>query len=473
MSDQVPSSHARVKHSQEGRQLETVHCKSVEELDAAIRLSGPDALFRGQVRHFERADGTPSLTTSFARHGCIPNLMIKWHHYACQILRKFVQGRTDTPDLATDQAVLQHYGWRSFFLDATGDAKIAAWFASNEYMSSRVVNLVEDCFESPVALVSEMASFERAMGIGHLYVLSRKVIRRSHIGAVHLSEIATNRGRPRYVRQDAYMVGPVDPLGLAAECISCHITAPSDVLAIYAQGLSVETLFPGPSDDPILNELLAMPWEKIGELVDGIGSYGRSLPIPEYNLHVVKHMPASSAMYRPFWLRDVPQDPDDPASISHVLCGGGLYHGSSALTFDLPHFTALLSACDGVLVETQGLVYYGMGSRYGKGVIVMKKGGDVVHVSEIGVEHPGLQIKGIGKFPGVHFRVDECGTWHRLEHPDDCDCGDDHNDHIRLLGRIDAGLSDGSIVKHGASVYVERGVDPRSDASALPREDAL
>jgi hypothetical protein len=232
-------------------------------------------------------------------------------------------------------------------------------------------------------------------------------------------------------------------------------------------------LFPSPSDDPILNELLSMPWEKVGEHVGGIDFFRRSLPLPEYKSHVVKHMPSSSAMYRPFWLKDMPQDPDDPASISHVLCSGGLYYGNSAPNFKLPHLTALLSMSDGVLVEPQGLVYHGMGSLYGKGVIVMKKDGDLVHVSEIGVEHPGLQIQQIGKFPGLHFRVDESGIWHRTKHPEDCDCGEDHNDHIRLLGRVDAGLSDGRFVRHDKMVYVERGVDPSSDTSAIPNETSL
>lgn len=451
--------------------METVHCNSLEELDAAIRALGPDALYRGQVNHFEHQDGSPSLMTTFARHGCIPGLMIKWHHYARQILRRYVRGRTDTPDLPTDQAVLQHYGWRSFFLDATGDARVAAWFASNKYVSSKGVNLVEDCFETPVFLVSEIASFEKSESVGHLYVISRKMLRHARIGAVHLSEIATNRGSPRYVRQNAYMVGPVAPQGLAVDCVTSHIIAPSDVLAAYADGLSSQMLFPDRTDDPVLDELLSMPWEKIGESVGGIDFFRRSLPLPEYSSHVVKHMPSSSSMYRPFWLKDFPQDPHDPASISHVLCSSGLYYGSSAPTFTLPNLTALLSKFDGVLVEPQGLVYHGMGSVYGKGIIVMKKDGNLVHVSELGVEHPGLQIRKIGKFPGMHFRVDESGIWRRTDHPENCDCGDDHSDHISLLGRVDAGLSDGSFHTQDEKVYVEHGVDPRSDTAAILGED--
>ena len=397
--------------------------------------------------------------------------MIRWHHYARQILRIYVKGRTETPDLPTDQAILQHYGWRSFFLDATGNASVAAWFASNEYKTSKVINLVEDCFEDPVSLVSEIASFEESEGVGHLYIISRKMLRQAGIGAVHLSEIATNTGSPRYVRQDAYMVGPVAPEGLTVDCLSYHITAPASVLADYAQGLSTQTLFPGRGDDPILDELLSMPWVKISEFAGGIDFFKRSLPLPEYDTYIVKHMPPSSAMYRPFWLKDFPQDPDDPATITHILCTDGRYHGKSDLTFTLPRLTELLLGFDGFIVEPQSLVYHGMGSLYGKGIIVMKKDTDLVHVSELGVEHPGLQIKRIGKFAGMHFRIDDSGTWHQVDHADNCECGDDHSEHIRLLGRVEAGFSDGSFLKNDARVYAEHGLDPRSDSSAIPLLD--
>jgi hypothetical protein len=111
-----------------------------------------------------------------------------------------------------------------------------------------------------------------------------------------------------------------------------------------------------------------------------------------------------------------------------------------------------------------------MGSLYGKGLIVMKKGDGLVHVSELGVHHPGLQIQEFGKFPGLHYRIEDCGTWHRTNHPEDCDCGGDHNDHILVLGRVNAALSDGLIFKLDERVYTEQGVDPSSDATALPQE---
>jgi hypothetical protein len=450
--------------------VKSVRCESLEELDAVIKEVGPDALYRGQVSHYERKDGVLSLTTSFARHGCIPPLMIKWLHYAHQILMVYVRGRDDTRDMPTDQAILQHYGWRSFFLDATGNARVAAWFASNTYKTRTAINLVEDCFEDPVFLISEVASFEQSESMGHLYVISRKMLRHARINAVHLSEIATNTGSPRYVRQDAYMVGPVAQEGLAADCVTHHITAPSTVLAAYADGLSCQVLFPNRSEDPILDELLSMPWEKADRSAEGIDFFRRSLPLPEYDPPLVKHMPPSAAMYRPFWLKDLSQN---PTSISHVLCSDGLYHGSSTVTFTLPHLTALLSDCDGVHVEPRGLVYHGMAPLYGKGILVMRKDINLVHVSEIGIEHPGLKIGQIGKFPGIHYRVDETCTWHRIEHPENCDCGDSHEDHIALLGRVDTGLVEDRFNRQDENVYAEKGVDLHSDSAITKWDDGL
>lgn len=62
--------------------MQKVHCQTFDELSIAIEAAGPDALYRGQTDNYMRSDGSPSLTTSFARHGCVPDLMLRWYHYA-------------------------------------------------------------------------------------------------------------------------------------------------------------------------------------------------------------------------------------------------------------------------------------------------------------------------------------------------------------------------------------------------------
>ncbi|QTK47156.1 FRG domain-containing protein [Xanthomonas euvesicatoria] len=447
--------------------MRTIHCSTLEELDLAIKAAGPDALFRGQVDHFPRKDGTPSLTTSFARQGCIPDLMIKWHHYARQALSRHVKGWSGAKDMSTDQAILQHYGWRSFYLDATGNPSVACWFASNKFTLKKHIELVEDCFEDPVYLVSDGAIFEKSEGIGNLYIISRKNLRSAGIGAVHLSEIATANGSPRYLRQDAYMVGPIEPEGLASDCLAYHLTAPSSVLSAYAGELSTKDLFPDPNIDPIYAELLAMPWEKIEIQTEGIEAFRRALALPEYDLYVRKHMPASAAMYRHFWLLDLPHDPDDKTSLLHVLCGSAIYHGSSEKPIKLTKITELISKFDGILIELDGLIYFGMQTTYGKGVLAIKREPNLVAVCEIGIEHPGLQIHDCGLFRGIHYHIDAQGSWSRAHHPDDCDCGLEHDESFRLLGRINDAIEEGFITIDSTGAYIQQGIKRASDAVAV------
>ncbi|PNG42057.1 hypothetical protein A1354_26685 [Pseudomonas asplenii] len=451
--------------------MEMQHCETREELKAAINRYGPGVLYRGQTQNYLGSDGLPSLSTSFQRQGCIPDLMIKWTYYAKRALQHLVRGWIETDDTATNQAILQHYGFRSFFLDASGDPRVAAWFASNKFESKIVLNLVEDCFEDPVWLRTRDAWFIPNEDIGHLYLISQKSLRRSGVQAVHLSEIATDQGSPRYVRQDAYMVGPLIQKSLSSDCILCHITAPAKVMRDFADGYSAGWLFPEPSDDPVYSELLAMPWEKMRHVPDDcIEAFRRSLELPEYSGHIEKHMPARSAMYRPFWTRVLPPPPKCQTApvvkIAQLLCGSSLYHGAGAPSFILPEINKLLEDYDEISIELDGLVYHGMNTLYGKGVGVVKIPEDIVCVFEYGVDHPGLRIMGMGRFYGMHYRIDSNGSWERVMHDDNCKCGSDHAENFSLLGRVDRALQDRWITCVESGLYVQDGVDLTSDPRA-------
>lgn len=451
--------------------METIHCETTHELRAAIERYGPGVLYRGQVEHYPDKDGLPSLSTSFQRHGCVPDLMIKWTYYAKRALEHLVRGWKETDDTATNQAILQHYGFRSFYLDASGDPRAAAWFACNRFHSKAAVDMVEDCFEDPVWLRTLNASFVPTEELGHLYLISKKSLRQYGVQAVHLSEIATREGAPRYVRQDAYMVGPLIQSGLSVDCLLCHVTAPAVVLRDFAGDYSTSWLFPEPSDDPVYRELLAMPWEKMRHVQDDVLEvFSRSLELPEYSYNLQKHMPPRSAMYRPFWTRDLPPPPglkiEAPLRVTQLLCSSAIYHGVSAPRTILPEISMLLESCDEISIELDGLVYHGMGTRYGKGVGIVKMAVDVTCVFEYGVDHPGLRIVGIGRFYGIHYRIDREGRWERVLHDEDCACGSDHADNFALLGRVDVALSSGWLQRADAHLFVQRDLDAISDPKA-------
>lgn len=93
--------------------------KSVDELEAHFSKYKSGYLFRGQVKHYLDSNGFTSIPTSFSRHGCIPDVMFKWMHCAKAMIRGFTGVDYFNIDLELSQAILQHYGWRSFYVDLT------------------------------------------------------------------------------------------------------------------------------------------------------------------------------------------------------------------------------------------------------------------------------------------------------------------------------------------------------------------
>ncbi|WP_223162366.1 hypothetical protein [Salinicola halimionae] len=91
---------------------------------------------------------------------------------------------------------------------------------------------------------------------------------------------------------------------------------------------------------------------------------------------------------------------------------------------------------------------------------------DTVCVFEYGIHHPGLRIKEIGRFPGLHYRINNGGEWERITHEDDCACGSDHVENFCLLGRVEISLKDGWLNYVEPGLYVQQGIERTSDPRA-------
>ncbi|RWX58947.1 FRG domain-containing protein, partial [Mesorhizobium sp. M4B.F.Ca.ET.089.01.1.1] len=146
--------------------MEEIAVTTVEELREVVRGLGYGVLFRGQTSHYLKG-GNPSVVTSFDRKGCIPSQMLKWSRYAESALEAYIGPVARSLDFM--QALLQHYGWRSFYVDCSASAAVSAWFASHVYSDKRSLELCEDCGERPVMLSKRMARYDYADGDGHLY----------------------------------------------------------------------------------------------------------------------------------------------------------------------------------------------------------------------------------------------------------------------------------------------------------------
>src|SRR2546425_6989099 len=99
----------------------------------AIRDAHPDRLilFRGQTSLYDKIR---------SGHGRgkreVPEVEVAWSRLAARMLGLPM---TNAPETRMSQAILQHYGLPTSFVDLTADPGIAAWFATNKY-EERVLN---------------------------------------------------------------------------------------------------------------------------------------------------------------------------------------------------------------------------------------------------------------------------------------------------------------------------------------------
>lgn len=462
--------------------MKTLGFQTADELADYFKDVGNGVLFRGQTKEYCGADNKPHLSTSFSRKGCVPPHMLKWSYYGNAILRTFVKNFDEQPDLATDQAILQHYGWRSFFIDATSNPAVACWFAGFTYESKRVLNLAEDCFEDPAQLVHESATYSESNETGIIYVLSKKALRARELQAVDLAEIITSQGRPRYVAQSAWMVGPLDE-AIPPDCIVAKILAPATALRDYAARSALRTqhdLFPSPDKDPVLSALLSVPWRYFPMEGDDdtrhLLFYFRGLSLPEYGWKAAKRHPASMAFYRPFWIANE-FGPHEPfASATYLLTPEPSFYGTADIA--APRFPALLKLLrkkGPLVIEMDGLLDHPnlAGAIYGKGLHITLKNQRLLTIDEIHVEHPGMRPMSYGSSAGRSYEIRDNGTLVRSEQPDDCPCGNDalHNHHLIVASHVDDYLKEKLYKKIRHNIYAHEDVDANASLRHLKSKE--
>lgn len=462
--------------------MKTLGFESADELAAYFEGLGHTALYRGQTKEYLGTDQLPKLSTSFSRKGCNPPQMLKWSYYAKSLLRAFAKGFDGESDLATTQAILQHYGWRSFFLDASSNPAVASWFAAHSFASKQVMNLAEDCWEEPAWLIHEEAWYTPFEGDPVVYVISKKALRAKNIQAVDLMEIATTTGHPRFLAQSAWMVGPFDD-ALPPDCIVAKVLAPAKVFAEFAARFQLRDdhdLFPEPERDPVLKALLSIPWvhrRNNNPNSEFFEFYSRGLPLPEYRWRVRKRMHSDVAFYRSFWLVNDLGTANLFHGAAHFLSPEYFFHGEAV--FEAISFTKLgsmLRRHRSLVIDMDGLLRYPTGEkdRYGKGVFLTLDDADngLVHVSELFVTHPGMRPRRYGVLDGRSYRIGSDNRWKREMHPIDCPCHDDAQ-HERLhvmIARVEADLKEREYRRVREGVYAHNDVDPASNLRHLQPE---
>lgn len=456
--------------------MEVINCESAGELASAIDKLPPGVLFRGQIKEYLRADGSPDLRSSIDRHGCIPDRMLKWMQYSRFILGTFIKTFDTESDLATDQAILQHYGWRSLFLDASSSALVAAWFAGHKFQNHREVELVEDCWEDPAFAIRERAWYQAAdEQIGCLYAIGRKGLRRNGIECVDLVEIATEEGRHRCNAQSAFMVGPLSG-NLPDDCIVAKILAPTSVFRDYlveGETLTQSTLFPNEDLDPFLATLMAIPWVKRyeGEESPTIDFYDRGLSFPEYSMRPMKRNGPGTCFYRRFWIADVSPIGSPFSETDFYLTGETLFHGAALCLKTFPNISQLLENKRSVIVEIDGLIAYPYGTdgSYAKGVYFERQEDGTILITELAVDHYGLRPAGFGITKGLYYKVNKEGEWERITHPKECDCGHEshHRHHLIVASHFESSLENNDFTQVRDHIFATSEVEGNSDQAAI------
>jgi len=418
-----------------------------QDLEAVLATFGPDALYRGQTNQYG-PDDAPIMNTSFSRVGCVPPQTLRWTHYARFILAALLDRDASDVTLEFSQAILQHYGWRSFYLDASSEPSVSAWFAANSFSSRMSLEMCEDCFEDPVLIRKLAAKYTHdPEGDGFLYVLSKERMQQCGLALVDLSSIDLGEHRPRFHAQQAWLVGPLHG-DLPVECIEATIKAPKGLLAAYAKtkGLSqTSDLFPSAEEDPVLQLLATMPWKRIrfpGEEDAPMKIFAQPFEFPEYHVSFRKRQPPIVAFYEGGDLTTGADLPDVKFfDVPELVVYGSADIGS----MKFPQVHKLING-EGkhFIFEIDNLVRRPgpLTSEYLKGLALSKLENGLVAVADFAVDHPGLQIGGFGINAGWHYRVASDGSWNREVSPEDCTCGNNsiHMHHISMLTILEDAL---------------------------------
>jgi hypothetical protein len=435
--------------------MQSLLANSIIELEAALAAFGDDHLFRGQTRAYWDDDGAPHLNSSFTRKGCMPPLMLKWSFFVRDLLRRGGFDVSRPGELNFNQGLLQHYGWRSFFVDLSASSAVGAWFASHVFDFAYGWNFCENSFEEPVMLRVQRARYTQAEGMTNLYVLSKERLRLAGHALLDLDGELTTDCPTRYHAQRAWLAGifagqhRIDPHAVVA-----HITAPADVFSEFAAagGLkSTDDVFPGPAHDKFLEQLLSLPFQKLSAPDAPFPLYVRSLDIPEYQDSFVKHLPPETILADPVWASDLISSGRDTGL--WVRVPEETFYGVTPTDVEMPRIAPYLRSNSLLQLETRGLICFPVvegNSAYDKGISIRRDGAGNYEVGSLSVDYYSDRVKGVGVSKGYRYKLDG-DRLTRIPSDDDCPCGDPerHRYHLRALAVLDDMLRNANTHQQG------------------------
>jgi|GEM_PF-2971603 len=242
-------------------------------------------VFRGQCENY----GT--VVTSMAREGCHYTKTFRWNILSSKIANKYILGKKETRDRfsgpsSLTAAILQHYGYRMFFLDVTSDINVAIYFASNSFnMNPIFYKAIIDNHELSKAV--KCARYDASKNeYGYIYVFEVPIANnydpQQHGEYVDLSKVMPKSCR-RIFRQQCGLIFSRwrrEDKGDLKDFLVKKIRIKNPLSGIpKTKQFSQRYLFPDPNDDLFYKELLEAPfiqWDLDTDIFEKI------IDVPEY-----------------------------------------------------------------------------------------------------------------------------------------------------------------------------------------------
>lgn len=425
--------------------MKQLKASSLHELEEFIAKFGKNILFRGQLNHYGEP-GEPSVIASFDRQICVPSETMKWSSYASKVLEVLIGDHVN--DFGYVQALLQHYGWRSFYVDYSSSPAVSAWFASHKYTVSSGIDMCEDCGENFLWERKKFAQYDFEEGEGHLYVIDKSIA--VEVGLVNLATLTIDGFFPRTEAQKAWLLGPTLGKPVPKECFIAQITASRSIFREYAvlHGFTdTDSMFPPATRDPILKALLELPWREIGSVGDPkfpIPVFKRALELPEYQKSFEKISSPATAFYQGGKISKMFDSIETRygklTNGETISAPGVILFGTADASTPLcfPKIEKMLEGKSYLAFEIDEIIKHpsmGYNTVYQKGVGVITHAPELFEVCELVVMHPGLEMTKVGFSPGWFYRRKSNGLWEREHHDNECDCMNDniHKRHISAL----------------------------------------
>lgn len=439
-------------------------------LNELLKYNEPKYIFRGQTSNYSTNEYDHSFLTSFERIRCNPAYQFKWSYYS-RIFLETIQKHNLIPEMNSNmkqkyvQALLQHYGWRSNFIDLSYNPYVSLFFAGYSYKDKSVFHMTEDCYEKGVLEHKKEATYiESKHEFGYLYIIDREKV--MEINPTSLVDLAIGLidEKLRPVRQRGLLLENCEGSLNDIMCVSMVsvLEIPSNMIhsVCGAEGITTNLLFPNNGEDAIYQFLLSLP-RKVFENneEDFFDIYLKPIQIPEYNIQYEKFQVPSIAYYKPFWIKEILGKLEGArieefksrvlSSIDYRCNDDISFHVEMPEDF-VPEYSEMLKVLEKqprVLIEYNNLFSYGIeeNSEYQKGFFVELLG-DMIAIEEIGVEYSGTEFNGIVGYLPRYYKVNDDNHLisHRIE--GDCPCNDEaRHSHLLFVAKI---LLEGIAVGH-------------------------